>query len=313
MARKSNTKILTMKPSDDLTIYEIEPSRVRVFIGRPREKEAFNASVENTRKFGQIMPGKVRDITHLPEEERQREGGGVYDFDLIFGQGRLERAQRLGKKFKTVIVKESEVDSMVDFTTENFNRAPMPPLQLARLINRKMEKGMTVAQVAEAQDMKPKYVKKLLSIVHRTAPGLETDVDTMTVNDAQAFTSLPPAHQKIVMQVFRETKPADIREVIKEAKAATSEDGELSALDIRKSIQGKDTELRAVKERLKPLLLHHELGPVNLLLLNGDQRFMAAMKAEELSMDKFLAICGPETVAYYKERAKEAAKQKKNK
>lgn len=272
----------------DPTIHEIDPDRVKVFVHRDRDQAAHERAIRDTKKRGQIEPGEVRDIRYLPKEERRRPGGGYYDFGLIVGQGRLERAKALGQKFKAFIVDRKELDVVGRFLSENLNRVALPWVQKARLIAPRLQAGESAESIADALSLTVGHVHKFKRIIEKTAAGLEDEVAGMGMPDAEALTALPAAHQAIVMEAFHETKPASIRELVKFAKRVSEEaKGELSSLALRKSMERLDEDLRRVRDRLKLTRLHHSLGPQNLALLLATPKFRKACASEGVNVAKF--------------------------
>lgn len=269
-------------------VQELDPKSIRIFIHRDREKTGHEQAVRDTRRRGQIMPGKVRDIRHLPKEQRARKGGGYYDFELVYGQGRLLRALKLGRKFWAVVDKVTELESVAEFLSENLNREPLPWEQRARLVQPLLQEGRTAEEIAETLSLSPKHVLKLKRILDKTAAGLEDEVAAMDMNDAEALTALPAGHQTIVMEAFHETKPASILELVKFARKVTEKvDGDLSRTALRKSLDRLTEDLQRMRDRLKLLRLHHALSVQNLQLLLEDRKFRAALKAEGVSVAKF--------------------------
>ncbi len=272
----------------DQTIYELDPDRIKVFVHRERDPAAHERAIADTRRRGQIEPGEVRDIRHLPKEERRRPEGGFYDFGLIVGQGRLLRAKALGQKFKAFIVDRKELDVVGRFLSENLNRVALPWVQKARLIQPRLQAGESVEEIAEALSLTVGHINKFKRIVDKTAAGLEDEVAGMAVNDAEVFTALPANHQAIVMEAFHETKEGSIRELVKVAKRISEETGgELSSTALRKSLERLNTDLQRMRDRLKLTRLHHSLGPQNLSVLLRDRKFRAALEREVVNVAKF--------------------------
>lgn len=288
-----------MKPSDDLTIYKLDPSTVRVLVHRDRDQAEFALSVEDVKLraargegdgTGQLEPGEVRDIREIPKEERRREGGGFYDYELIAGEGRLLRAKAARKPFRAYVVKRSDVDAVGRFLSENLNRVELPALQKARLLKFAVDAGMSVKQIAKEHSLDPAYVSNLVATIGRLAPGMEAELDQMTVNEARELASLSTEHQKMVIEVFREVKPAHIREMIKQAKTVERQDSGLTVEALKKSLQRIDDDLRAVREELKPLRRDWAIGPMNILTLLKNKAFVKATTEEGISFEKFKTI-----------------------
>lgn len=269
-------------------VHEIDPAKVRVFVHRERNQEEFARSVDDTRRRGQIEPGEVRDIRHLPKDERRRPDGGLFDFGLVVGEGRLQRAQELGVKFKAFIVERSEVQTVGRFLSENMNRVSLPWADKARLIKPLLDSGVPAEEIAKRHSLTPGHVAKFRRILDKTQAGLEREVASMAMNEAEEFTSLPAGHQSIVMQVFAETKPGTIRELVKKAKSVAEEQGgKLSKRALSQSLERVNDDLRSLRERLKLTRLHWSLGPQSLIALLSDKKFRALAIKEGVNVEKF--------------------------
>lgn len=285
------------------TIHEIDPAKVRVFVHRERDPEAFGRIVQSIKKRGQVHPGQVRK---LPKDEE-------FDYGLITGEGRLLAAQRLGIPFRCFIEDQKELEIVGEFLTENLNREPLPWHYKARLVQPELAAGKSVEDIAASLSLTPGHVLKFKRILDKTAPDLERDVAAMPMNEAEVFTALPKKHQRIVMEVFRETKDAQIAELVKKARVVHESEGQLSPTALRKSLERVDSELRRVKEKLKYMNPLWNYGPLNIMTLAGisigrvdperattakqrkemeeqleeQKRFRAALKKEGVNFAKF--------------------------
>jgi len=272
-------------------ILEIDPDKVRVFISRERDEEAFREVKTSIKERGQVQPGQVRDIRHLSARQRRREDGGLYDYELVTGQGRLLAARSLGTKFRATVEDEPELKVVGMFMAENLIRDPLPAFELGKLLKLELESGASVKQAAKQMHISETYADRLLAIVNKTAQGLEDDVAKMSVADAEAFTSLPAGHQSIVLGVLKETDPRQVKALVRKAKEAAGETGgELNERDLKRKLQGVEDELTALRQSIKLTRLHHSLGPQNLSLLLADPKTAKALKADGINTAKFEAI-----------------------
>lgn len=260
------------------TIHEIDPEKVRVFVHRERDPEAFGRIVQSIKKRGQIHPGQVRKLKDDPDG---------YEFNLITGEGRLSAAQKLGRPFRAFVEELTELETVGEFLIENLNKEPLPWHYKARLVQPELAAGKSVEEIAASLSLTPGHVMKFKRVLDKTAPDLERDVAAMPMNEAEVFTALPKKHQRIVMEVFRETKDAQIAELVKKARVVHESEGSLSTSALKKSLQRVDDELRRVREKLKLIRLHHSLGPANISLLLEDKKFRAALKKEGVNFAKF--------------------------
>lgn len=270
-------------------IIEIEPDRVRVLIHRDRDPAHFARVKATIKRHGQILPGQVRDLRHLAPRERKRPDGGHYDFELITGQGRLEIAADLGRKFRATVEKKSEAATLGMFMSENIVRAPLPSFEMGKLVKAETDAGASVEEAADALMIEPSLARRLLAVVNKTAIGLEDDVAEMTLTDAELLTGLPDTHQSIVMSVLKESGSRDLRAVVRRAKDA-AKTGPLSATDLKASIDGLQKRAKELRESLGLARLHHSIGPLNLQMLLADKKFRKAAAEEGIHFKKFETV-----------------------
>lgn len=270
-------------------IHEIDPWKVKIFIHRERDAERFERIRENIRKRGQLHPGEVRDIRHLPKEERQRERlGGHYDYGLITGQGRLLIARALKRPFLATIEDLKEIEVVGHFLAENLNREALPWAHKARLVQPELAAGKSHAEIAKRLDLSVNHVRKFERVLNKVAPEIRGAVERMPMNDAEVLTALPKDQQVIVMDIMSETKDRDVKAIVRKARAVAEEQGgQLSKLALSKSIQRVDEDLNDIRERMKWVRLHHAIGCQNLSLLLADSKFRAAMKREQVNFAAF--------------------------
>lgn len=268
----------------------LDVDSIKVFVGRTREIEGFEALKRSIESVGLKMPIQVRDISERPASERKREGGGLYRYELIAGQGRLTAFQELGrKKIPALVMDVKEVEVVGRFLAENIIREPLPWAVKAKLVQSELDAGRTHEEIAESLSITPKHVAKFERILSKTKLGLEDEVLKMPMNAAEVFTTLPESDQAIVVQVLQETGEKEIQAVVKKAREVKEKDGELSPMALKKSILRVDEDLKRLRERLKITRLHASIGPANLELLLDDPKFRRAAEKAEVPIKKFLS------------------------
>ncbi len=268
-------------------IIEIDPSKVKVFISRKRGSARFDLIKQSIAERGQKIPGMVRDIRHWPKEERTRPEGGLYDWGLIVGEGRLTIAKELGRKFRATVEDQPEVAVYGDFLAENLARTSLPWWDMAHIVKIDLDSGMSMEDAAKEYSISIGHVRKLHRTISKTAQGLEDDVAEMSMNEAEVFTAMPAEHQSIVIDAFHETGQKDLKAVMRKAQKLTEEQGSLSVTSLKAAIQQTGDELQRLREVLKMRRLHHALGPANLEVLLRDKRIRDGLIRAGVNLTKF--------------------------
>lgn len=272
-----------MKP-----ITEIDPAKVKVFIDRARDAEGHGAMRRDIKRRGQIMPGKVRDIRHLPDEARRRPDGTLADFELIEGQGRLMNAEKNGEPFRCFVEKIKEVDIPGLFLIENTNREPLPETQRNKLLKAELDAGATVKELSERLSLTPGHVAKLARIAEQVAPELRAEVERMPINTAEQFASLPKRSQLIVMEAFHEAKTGHVEEIVKRAKQmAEKPDVQLSKRGLLQSIERVERERAEVVREQKLKRFHYSLGPEHIFNGLKNKKIRALLKKKGINFARF--------------------------
>lgn len=274
-------------------VTQIDVEAVKVFVHRAREKEGFEqlkASIADP-EIGLKMPIQVRDISERPAAERKRPNGGCYKYELICGQGRLTAFRELGiKRIPALIVDAPEAEIVGRFLAENMMRKPLPWAEKARLVKADMDAGMSAEEVAARYHISPGHARKFAAVLNKTAQGLEDEVASLPMNEAEVLTTLPAEHQSIVVEVARETGDRQIRNLVRKAQQVIEEQGTLSVSALKQSLQRIDEDLKRARERLKLLRLHHSLGPQNIAALLEQKEFRAALSKAGVNVAKFEAL-----------------------
>lgn len=280
--------------SAEIEVRMIDPKAVKVFVHRTRDQEKKEEIKEAMKSGLAFIPIQVRDIRkEWSVEERRRPDGGLYDFELIVGEGRLENALELKwPKIPATFPKSGQAETIGRFLVENMVRKPLPWAETAKLVKEELDAGKTPAEVAKAFRISEAHVAKCQRILSKAAVGIGEEIAAMAMNEAEVLTTLPADEQKIVVEVLKETSGTEgnVQAAVAKARAVKAETGTLSALGLKKSLQRVDEDLADVRDRLKPVRLHWSLAVTNLKTLLETPAFAKAVKKAGISTAKFEAL-----------------------
>lgn len=274
--------------ANEIEVHHLDVGAIKVFVGRAREKEPFDRLKASMKGAGLKVPIQVRDIRDWPAKER-----GPFRYELICGQGRLEAAKQLKwAKIPALIVKAEEAEIVGRFLAENMMRKPLPWAEKAKLVKADLDAGTPKEEVAKRYYVTVAHVEKYARILSKSAAGIEEEVQSMPMNDAELLTTLPKADQAIVVEVLREAGAVDgnVKAAVAKAKAVKEEIGTLSATALKQSLQRVADDLKRIHERLKVKKQHRWLGPLAFEdELAESPRFVKALKAAGISPGPFTA------------------------
>lgn len=284
---------------------------VMFVIHRDRDRETFNREVkEPIRQMGVRIPLKVRDISHWPRERRQRPHGGLYKWQAFYGEGRslavTELAKETGDRSWLQVPalldnKASESEIAVAFLTENISRSDLSWMELGQLLRGDAEaleakRGgkLTKADVktlAKAYFVGEGHVLKMLRVLQKLSPALEKELKGVTLQDAEALTSLPAKGQEIVIETMAEEglSQSDVAAVVRRARRAVESDQPLSKTALKAELRRVREDLDRERKTAKPLRLHHSLGPENVMALLARPDFRKAIDKEGINYKRFEA------------------------
>lgn len=266
---------------------ELDPDLIKPFVKRWREKKGFNEMKATIRKEGLKIPIEVRDISERPPDKRRRPDGGVYRYELIKGEGRLQAHKQLRRHIPALIVKVAETDIPGRFLAENVIRRSLSRLEMSALIKADLDDGVTPAQIAKKLCTTLKHVERLVRIIKRTPAELEEEMAKLSIADAELLTSLPEGGPAIVIETMRDTGERKVKSIVNKAREVIDETGRLSKTALSKSLQRVKEDLHRLKEELKVKRRHDQLGPQNLELAFSDPFFRDAATKEGINVHKF--------------------------
>lgn len=275
----------------DQIIY-VDPREVTFLIHRDRDPEGFALMKDSIREMGIRQPIQVR---------KKADG----KWQAFFGEGRCTAALELyretrDKRFLRVpatIETEAEAEIAGRFLSENLIRRSLSWQEQARLIKQDVE--------AEAGELTPNrlfalsqryfitvaHLEKLLRILQRLSPSLEKELKEMTIREAELLTALPTQGQEIVIETLKEEglekTASNIASVVRKAREQHQETGQWSKSALKASLKRVGEDLERVRKSLKPIRLHHSLGPENLKMLLQDRKFRNQLSKHRINVSKF--------------------------
>ena len=272
-------------------VQSIDVEAIKVFVSRARDKAGFEEMKASIADVGLKIPIGVRDISRRPLAERKREGGGAYRFELIYGEGRLTAFKELGLKRIPAVVKDApEAEIVGMFLAENMIRKPLPWATKAKLVVAEIQSGKTIEEVAKRFIITVGHAAKLARISGQAAKEIEAEIEAMPIASAEMVTTLPEAHQKIVVETLKENPQREVREIVKKAKEITESGQELSKHDLLRSLKRIDEDLKRCRDSMKLTRLHFSLGPANIQTLLDNPKFRKALIAAKVNITKFEEI-----------------------
>jgi len=276
-------------------IIYVDPREVTFLIHRDRDPEGFALMKDSIREMGIRQPIQVRELTQK----------GQHKWQAFFGEGRCTAALELfeetgDKRFLRVpatIEKEAEGEIAGRFLSENLIRRSLSWQEQARLIKQDVEaEGGPLTPdrlfaLSQRYFITVAHLEKLLRILSKLSPALEKELKEMTIREAELLTSLPSAGQEIVIETLKEEglqkTASNIASVVRRAREAHQETGQWSKSALKASLKRVGEDLERVRKSLKPIRLHHSLGPANLETLLQDRKFRRALDKHKINYAKF--------------------------
>lgn len=267
---------------EPLEVHLIDVNAIKPFVSRARDPVQFERVKQSIAKDGLHMPIQVRKLGKVEHGIR---------YELVYGEGRLRAFKELGiAKIPATITDAPEMEIVGRFLAENLIRKSLPWWDKARLIKDELDSGKTVAELAESYSITTHHVERCIRVLDKTAKGTEGAVVKMQLSEAESLITLPADHQRIVVEIALESgMDGQIKMLVSKAREASTA-GELSKSALKQSLERVDEDLLRTREKLKLKRLHHSLGPSNLALLLKDARFVKALAAENVNVEKFQSV-----------------------
>ncbi|OIO74271.1 MAG: hypothetical protein AUJ85_06070 [Elusimicrobia bacterium CG1_02_37_114] len=250
---------------------EIPVNAIDIPHHRDRGEEEFSQLTSNIKQQGIIQPIRVR-----------KEKSGRYT--LIFGEGRLRAAKRLGWLLISAQIIEGIDDQQVllQWLTENLQRVNMSPKDKAINISRLIDEcGLSVKEVSRHLGMSESYVRKLYAVISDGSEKLRQTLDK----------NMASISGDIASKFKRKNVQDDILDVFTKHKVnkqryqrALVKTVDKNTEDVRKSIEKIRSELKQYRELIEIAYSRREALTPNLEKLKKDPVFVNKMKIYHLSL-----------------------------
>jgi ParB/RepB/Spo0J family partition protein len=277
----------------DLHVMEIDTDSIKFFVRRSRAAGAYSRLKESIRELGLKQPIHVKDISHWPPSDRRRSDGGLFKYELICGQGRLQAFRELGwMRIPAMIIDVPEEEIVGRFLAENVMRKKLSWYQKANLVRKDVDSGMDLEAIRQKYFVTTGQVYKYLRILRQASDTLlsAAEIEKLSMNQAEELTSVDAKAQEIVVEVLKEERlgAGQIKSLVKTAKGLQKK-GTLSKTALKASLHEVQAALKETRSKLKLVRLHWTLGPYNLKrLLNENQRLTKALDAEGIDYSDFM-------------------------
>ncbi|HEY5042748.1 MAG TPA: ParB/RepB/Spo0J family partition protein [Verrucomicrobiae bacterium] len=280
--------------STKVEVVEIKIDEIKYFVRRSRAQGAYARLKESISAVGLKQPIQVRDITKWSHSDRRRNDGGLYNYELICGQGRLQAFRELElPKIPAMIIDVPEEEIVGRFLAENVMRKRLSWFERAQLVKQDIERGIGVEEIKKKYFVTTGHVYKYLRTLGHASSKLmkEGEIQKLSMNDAEALASLDAKDQEIVVEVLKEENLGSdqIRALVKKTKDLR-QTGNLSKNTLRSSLRDLDKALSEARTLLKLRRLHWALGPSNLKQLLVMPEMKLALKKEGVDFSEFAQV-----------------------
>ena len=275
------------------SVHDIQVEDIKFFVRRARSAGAYSRLKDSIRELGLKQPIHVRDISGWARGDRKRPDGGLYQYELICGQGRLQAFRDLGlPRIPAMIVDVPEHEIVGRFLAENVMRKKLSWYDKAQLVKRDVDAGMSIADIKEKYFVTAGQAYKYLRILRQASGKLlsESEIQELSMNQAEELTSVDADTQEIVVDVLKEQQldKNQIKPLVNKAKELRKA-GNLSKSALTGSLRDLQHALRDTHNTLKLKRLHWTLGPYKLRrLLEDSPELRNALDAEGIGYTDFL-------------------------
>ncbi|MBI3837381.1 MAG: hypothetical protein HY288_05550 [Planctomycetia bacterium] len=273
-------------------IRQIPAEEIKFFVRRARPGAAYARLKKSIVEIGLKTPIGVRDISERPAKERRRPNGGVYKYELVYGQGRLQAFRDLGiDRIPGVIVDVGEEEIVGRFLAENMMRRKLNWKDKARLVEYDTEvNGLSIDEVSERYCITPSHAKKYLRVLKGASERVlrMADENAFDMNTAEKLSTLPKDDQDLVVEVLddQQLDKSAVMHLVDEASRLRKK-GRVTKSDLARSISELNEQLRRGRERFKLRRLEYALGPQHLFRLVAEKPFVSRVEASGIDVSYF--------------------------
>jgi ParB family chromosome partitioning protein len=278
-------------------IKQIPTDDIKFFVRRARGGAAYARLKQSIGEIGLKTPIGVREISGRSKKERRRPNGGYYQFELVYGQGRLQAFRDLGlDRIPAIEVDVTEQEIVGRFLAENVMRRSLSWREKAKLIEYDIRaNGLSVEDVASRYCITPLHAKKYLRLLRLASDKIlrRAEAGEIDMMSTEKLATLPKDTQDIVVEVLDEEgldKSAIMHLVDEAARIRRNGNGKVTKDKLKGSLSDLNNDLRSIRERLKVKRLEFALGPEHLFRLMADSpEFVARVSAAGLDLSTFAA------------------------
>ncbi len=236
----------------ELIVTEIDTNSIKFFVRRSRSPGAYSRLKESIRELGLKQPIHVKDISEWPPSDRSQLGWS---------------------RIPAMIINVAENEIVGRFLAENVMRKKLSWYDKAQLVKRDVDAGTDIDTIREKYFVTAGQVYKYLRILRQASGKLlsQSEIEKLSMNQAEELTSVDAATQEIVVDVLREEQlsTSQIKSLVRKAKQLGRE-GTLSKTTLKESLRNLQKALKEIHNRLKTKRLHWTLGPYNLRQVLGE-------------------------------------------
>ncbi len=276
-------------------VEQIATEQIKFFVRRARRERAYARLKQSIREVGLKVPIGIRDVSDRPRRERRRPGGGHYEYELVYGQGRLQAFRDLRiKAIPAVVIDVGEEEIVGRFLAENVMRRKLSWPEKAELIRYDFETNqLDIDEIAEryciTQPHAMKYLKILTGASDKTLA--RATENGYSLGETEKLTTLPPKDQDIVIEFMDEEglDKSTIKDLVDRA-ARLRANGKLTKGSLKEPLQALNEDLRKCRDKLKLKRLEYALGPQHLFRLAEDEVLVAKAEAAGIDLSYFTKV-----------------------
>ncbi len=269
-------------------IRQIRTDQIKFFVRRARPAAGYGRLKQSILEIGLKTPIGVRDMSDRAVKDRRRPGGGVYKYELVYGQGRLQAFRELGiEKIPGIVIDVGEEEIVGRFLAENMMRRKLSWKEKAKLVEYDTEvHGISIEEVAERYCITPSHAKKYLRVLKGVSKMVlgKVDANGFDMNTAEKLSTLPMEDQDLVVEVLddQDLDKSAVMHLVDEASRLRKK-GRVTKSDLARSISDLNDQLRKCRTQLKVGRLEYALGPQHLFRLVHEESFLS--RAETFGVD----------------------------
>jgi ParB family chromosome partitioning protein len=273
-------------------IQQIATQHIKFFVRRARPSSAYARLKKSIAEIGLKTPIGLRDITSRTAKERRRPDGGVYKYELVYGQGRLQAFRELEiDRIPAVVIDVGEEEIVGRFLAENMMRRKLTWKEKAKLVEYDTEvNGLSIDEVSERFCITPSHARKYLRVLKGASEKVlsRADENGIDMNTAEKLSTIPKDEQDLVIEIVddQQLDKSAVMHLVDEASRLRKK-GRVTKDDLARSLADLNEQLRRCRDRFKLKRLEYALGPQHLFRLAGERAFVARVEGAGIDISYF--------------------------